>query len=167
MENTTVFDELTIRTDLRPGDLEQVIQLHKIIYGQEYQYGSSFHDYVSKGLDEFRKQYDPNIDRVWVCEHNDRMVGFLSLMHRPDRFAQLRYFVMLPAYRGKGLGKYLMDCFMQFLEEANYQGAYLWTSHEQIEAASLYLKYGFKLVEEKDSTTFGKSLKEHRYLYLR
>jgi peptidyl-dipeptidase Dcp len=161
------MDELTIRNDLKPGDLEQVIQLHRIIYGEEYQYGPAFHDYVTKTLDEFQQQYDPDIDRVWICEYKNKMVGFLSLMHRPDRFAQLRYFVMSPAFRGKGLGKYLMDQFMQFLEEADYQGAYLWTSNEQLEAASLYIKYGFKLVEEKDSTAFGKSLKEHRYLFLR
>jgi peptidyl-dipeptidase Dcp len=167
MDKTGLINGLTIRTDLRPGDLEQVIQLHRIIYGREYQYGPAFYDYVTKGLDEFQQQYDPGIDRVWVCEYKNQMIGFVLLLHRPDQFAQLRYLIILPEFRGKGLGNYLMNQFMQFLKQADYCGAYLWTTNEQIGAASLYSRYGFKLVEEKDSTTFGKSLKEHRYVFTR
>lgn len=159
------IDEVTIRTNLRPGDIEQVIQLHGKLYQREYQYSSAFEDYVSRGLYEFHSSYDPGIDRVWICEHNDHMVGFLLLMHRADRLAQLRFFILEPEYRGKGLGKLLMDRFMRFLKEANYRGAYLWTTNEQIQAAVLYTRYGFRLTEEKDSTTFGKLLKEQRYDY--
>jgi hypothetical protein len=45
-------------------------------------------------------------------------------MHRPDRFAQLRYFIPTPEFRGKGLGKSDGQVYA-FLKEANYQGAYL------------------------------------------
>ena len=163
MDKISSINEITIRTDLRPGDLEQVIQIHGILYMQEYQYGSAFTDYVSQGLHEFHRQYDPGIDRIWICEHKDRMVGFLLLLHRPDRLAQLRFFILLPEFRGKGLGKLLMDQFMHFLKEADYRGAYLWTTNEQIQAAALYIRYGFRLTAEKDSTAFGKLLKEQRY----
>ena len=91
------------------------------------------------------------------------MVGFLLLMHRPDRLAQLHFFIVVSEFRGKGLGKLLMDRFMRFLTEANYRGAYLWTTNEQIHAAALYTRYGFGLTEEKDSSAFGKLLKEQRY----
>jgi ribosomal protein S18 acetylase RimI-like enzyme len=156
-----------MRTDLRPGDLEQVIHLHGKLYEREYQYSSAFQDYVSRGLHEFHQQYDPRIDRVWICEHNKRMIGFLLLMHRPDRLAQLRFFILVPEFRGKGLGKLLMDQFMRFLNEVDYRGAYLWTTNQQIQAAALYSRYGFRLTEEKDSTAFGKLLKEQRYDYLK
>jgi ribosomal protein S18 acetylase RimI-like enzyme len=160
------IDELVMRTDLRPGDIEKVIHLHGKLYEREYQYSSAFKDYVSRGLHEFHQQYDPGIDRVWICEYNKQMIGFLLLMHRPDRLAQLRFFILAPEFRGKGLGKLLMDQFMRFLNEADYRGAYLWTTNEQIQAAVLYCRYGFRLTEEKDSTAFGKLLKEQRYDYL-
>ena len=100
-----LINEVSIRTNLKPGDLEQVIQLHGTLYRREYQYSLAFQNYVSLGLDEFIHQYDPAIDRVWICEHKDQMIGFLLLMHRPDRFAQLRYFILAPEFRGKGIGK--------------------------------------------------------------
>ena len=48
---------------------------------------------------------------------------------------------------------------MQFLKDANYQGAYLWTTNEQIQAAALYIRYGFRLAEEKDSACFRQTFK--------
>lgn len=163
MDKLGFTNSVTIRTELRPGDLDQVIQIHGNLYLQEYQFGPAFQEYVARGLQEFYTSYDPLKDRVWICENNDSMVGFLLLMHRPDRLAQLRFFILLPEYRGIGLGKQLMDRFMGFLEEANYRGAFLWTTHEQLQAAALYTRYGFRLTEEKESVAFGKPLKEQRY----
>src|SRR5207244_11080205 len=65
-----------------------------------------------------------------------------------------------PKYRSIGLGKKLMQLYMEFLRRGHYQSSYLWTTHELEAAASLYKRYGFKLTEEKESTAFGKRLKE-------
>ncbi len=156
------LEEIRIRTELQVGDIGYVTYLHGVLYQQEYNYGISFEAYVARGLHEFYQKYNPAQDRVWVCEHQQQMVGFLLLMNRGSA-AQLRYFLLLPAYRGIGLGKKLMDLYMAFLRQCGYQSAYLWTTHEQTMAASLYQKYGFRLVEEKDSTAFGKPLKEQKY----
>ncbi len=112
---------------------------------------------------EFYKNYNPSFDKVWICEHNRNIVGFVLLMHRENNTAQLRYFYLEPAYRGIGLGKKLMQLFVGFLKEKGYQSSYLWTTHELHAAASLYTRYGFKLTEEKESTAFGKAVKEQRY----
>ncbi len=159
----TNIEEITIRNNLRPGDLGYVIHMHGHLYGTEYGYGISFEMYVAQGLAEFYKNYDPEKDRVWICEHRDRMIGFLLLMHRENNAAQLRYFLLEPKFRSIGLGKRLMDLYMEFLRRADYKSSYLWTTHEQHAAASLYKRYGFKLTEEKESTTFGKQLTEQRY----
>ncbi len=53
--------------------------------------------------------------------------------------------------------------FIDFMYEKKYKSAYLWTTNEQLAAASLYRKFGFTLTEEKESITFGKSLIEQRY----
>lgn len=157
------YQEITIRTDLRPGDIGYITYLHGSMYKQEYGYSISFEAYVAQGFYEFYQQYDPNKDCVWVCEHNDSIVGFLLLMHRPGNTAQLRYFILLPPYRGIGLGRKLMELFMDCLKERGYQSAFLWTTHEQVLAALLYKRFGFQLTEEKKSTAFGKPLKEQKY----
>ncbi|WP_210464871.1 GNAT family N-acetyltransferase [Rufibacter roseolus] len=77
--------------------------------------------------------------------------------------AQLRYFLITPGYREIGLGKKLLGLFLEFLSEAGYQKTYLWTTHEQTNAAQLYKKIGFVLSQEKESEDFGKPLREQRY----
>lgn len=158
------LDDITIRSDLRPGDIGSVVHLHGALYGSEYGYGIGFEAYVALGLHEFYQNYDANRDRVWICEDDGAMVAFLLLMHRQDNAAQLRYFLVRPEYRGIGLGKRLMELFMQFLGECGYRSAYLWTVDELPAAASLYRRHGFVLTEEKPASAFfGKPLREQRY----
>jgi peptidyl-dipeptidase Dcp len=162
MNEKVKLDDVIIRTELLPGDIGYVTYLHGHLYQQEYNYGIEFETYVATGLNEFYKNYDTNKDRVWVCEHRNKIVGFLLLMHR-GKAAQLRYFILEPAYRGIGLGNKLMDLFIGFLKKCNYESAYLWTTQELYAAAHLYIKYGFTLTEEKESNAFGKSVIEQRY----
>ncbi len=157
------IDEIKIRSDLRPGDLGYVMYRHGKLYGEEYNFGVAFETYVGAGLFEFYSNYDPGLDRVWICEHRETMIGFVLLMHRENKAAQLRFFYLEAGYRGLGLGKRLMGLFMDFLKEKGYQSAYLWTTHELHTAASLYMRHGFKLTDSKESLAFGKPLKEQRY----
>ncbi|QHL86422.1 GNAT family N-acetyltransferase [Nibribacter ruber] len=156
------LSDITIRTYLQPGDIGYITYLHGLLYRQEYNLGIAFKAYVAAGLAEFYQQYTDDRNRVWVAEHNGKIVGFLLLMDRGDA-AQLRYFIVTPGYRGLGLGKKLMDLYMAFLHECGYTTSYLWTTHELTKAASLYQSYGFQLSQEKESTDFGKALIEQRY----
>ena len=162
MNKTITLDDISIRTQLRTGDIGYVICLHGSLYGKEYNYGVQFESYVAKGLSEFYEKYDPARSRVWVCEHKNKIVGFLLLMDRGES-AQLRYFLIEPEYRGIGLGSKLMNLYTDFLHECGYQKSYLWTTHELTTAANLYKRFGFQLTEEKESTSFGKPLREQRY----
>jgi GNAT superfamily N-acetyltransferase len=165
MNKAISLDDISIRTEFRPGDIGYVIYLHGRLYAQEYGYGVQFESYVAKGLCEFYENYDPERSRVWVCEHKNRIIGFLLLMDR-GKAAQLRYFLIEPEYRGLGLGARLLGLYMDFLRERNYQESYLWTTHELSTAASLYKRLGFRLTEEKESTAFGKPLREQRYEFV-
>jgi GNAT superfamily N-acetyltransferase len=156
------LDKISIRCELRPGDIGYVTYLHGSVYHKEYGYGLPFENYVAKGMSEFYEKYNPGRSRVWACEHRRRIIGFLLLMDRGDE-AQLRYFLIEPEYRGMGLGSKLMSLYMDFLRECGYKGSYLWTTHELYTAAFLYKRHGFRLTEEKESTAFGKLLREQRY----
>ncbi|MBS1599684.1 MAG: GNAT family N-acetyltransferase [Bacteroidetes bacterium] len=157
------LEDIQIRTELHAGDIGYVTYMHGHLYKKEYGYGISFEAYVAKGLYEFYKKYNPQRDRVWVAEHQNKIVGFLLLMARKKNSAQLRYFILDPAYRGIGLGKKLAALYMDYFHEKKFKNSYLLTTHELFAAAHIYKKMGFVLTEEIESTSFGKLLKEQRY----
>jgi len=88
------ISDISIRTNIEPGDLGYVIYRHGKLYGEEYNYGVEFETYVGAGLYEFYKNYNPEVDRVWICEHDEKIIGFILLMHRENNAAQLRYFYL-------------------------------------------------------------------------
>jgi peptidyl-dipeptidase Dcp len=163
MKENITTDDIHIRTDLKAGDIGYITWLHGVLYKEEFNYSIYFESYVAKGLSEFYEQYDPAKDRVWICEHDNRIIGFLLLMHKENATAQLRFFILESHYRGIGLGKKLMKLLKDFLHEKNYKHCYLWTTNEQRTAIQLYKKAGFILTEEKQSDVFGKTLTEQRY----
>jgi peptidyl-dipeptidase Dcp len=160
--NNASLNDISIRTELQPGDIGYVTYMHGALYHREYDYGLQFESYVAKGLCEFYKRYNPHRNRIWACEHKDRIIGFLLLMDR-GKAAQLRYFLIEPEYRGIGLGSKLLNLYMDFLSECGYKQSYLWTTHELTTAAALYKRLGYKLTEERESNSFGRPLTEQRY----
>lgn len=150
----------SIRNTLQPGDLGQVAYLHGKIYFEEHGFDMGFETYVMESLLEFYRQYDPEIDKVWVVESRGKMVGFLLLMHRQENRAQLRYFILEKEFRGVGLGKIMMKEWMDWYREKGYSGAYLYTTSGLDAAVHLYEAFGFHKVSEKYSEEFGVPLKE-------
>lgn len=159
----TADGEITIRTTINPGDLGYIMYSHGKLYGKEYNYGVSFETYVGHGLYEFYKKYDPSLDRVWICEKQDKIIGFILLVHQENKTAQLRYFFLDKEARGLGIGNKLITSLIDFAKEKKYESIFLWTTDDLLAAHHLYKKYGFKMTEEKPSTEFGKSLIEQRY----
>ncbi|MFD2582902.1 GNAT family N-acetyltransferase [Pedobacter vanadiisoli] len=158
-----MLDEINIRTELKPGDLSYVIYKQTLLYQQEHSLRIEFESYAFAGMHEFCESYDPEKDRVWVCEHKKKIIGFILLMHRENNASQLRFFYIDVEYRGIGLGKKLMQLYMDFFKEKGYQSSYLWTFQGLDTAISLYTRHGFKLTEEKLSKALGKLVNEQRY----
>ncbi|MFZ9661689.1 MAG: GNAT family N-acetyltransferase [Chitinophagaceae bacterium] len=155
-------DDILIRTHLKPGDLGYIAYLHGKIYAEENEYTLSFERYVLEGLSVFAASYNIKKDRIWICEHSEKIIGSLVAFHS-ELGLQLRFFLISTEYRGLGLGNILMKNFIEFMHEKKYSHSFLWTTHEQVLASKLYMKYGFRFTEEKESSAFGKNLKEQRF----
>ncbi len=155
--------DLTVRNELRPGDLGMVAYLHGRVYAEEYDYEPSFEGYVAAGLAEFMERYNPDLDRVWICEKEGAVVGSLFIMHRHDGEAQLRYFILAPECRGRGLGKRLVSEALAFLRKRGYSRCYLLTAEELGTARALYERAGFTLTERIAPTIAGMKGVECRY----
>jgi N-acetylglutamate synthase-like GNAT family acetyltransferase len=160
---TPLLRDIQISTDLQPGDLGYIIYLHGKLYKEECNYGVAFEGYVIASILEFYEKYDPKTNRVWICRHDEKIIGCLVLMNRGEA-AQLRYFIIEAAYRGIGLGRKLMNLYMEFLKQCGYKSAYLLTTDELPTAAHLYKSYGFVITDERPtSSSFGKPVIEQRY----
>lgn len=75
----------------------------------------------------------------------------------------LRWFLIEPEMRGKGLGHRLMETFMNFCREKDYKHVFLWTVDKLKVARHLYSKYGFKLTETKVNDSWGNHIIEERW----
>jgi len=154
---------ITIRTDLRPGDVGAVISLHGIHHGRECGFDPTFEAYVAVPLAEFVKRGSEH-ERLWLAEDDGRLLGCIAIVAASDSLAQLRWFLLDPAYRGQGLGRRLMENAIAFSREAGYSGITLWTVSSLTQAAKLYRAAGFVRVEEKPiARVWGVDVVEERY----
>lgn len=159
MKNT---QSIIIRNEIKPGDIGQIIHLHGILYAQEYGFDNRFELYVAKPLVEFATSYSDR-ERIWIVEQGDKIRGAIAIVKSAEMKAQLRWFLLHPHLRGKGIGKKLVNEAVQFSKEKGYSSIFLWTVSILEAANTIYEVVGFKLTEEKTHTIWGKKLVEQRY----
>jgi GNAT superfamily N-acetyltransferase len=156
--------DVTIRHDLRPGDMGRVIAMHGVLYAEEYGFDHGFEAYVAETVAEFGKLARPGLDRLWVAELDSRLVGSIAILGRDDGAAQLRWFLVDPEARGRGLGRRLIDESLSFCRAAGYRSVFLWTVTGLDAAARLYVAAGFRKTETKPpALLWGVHLAEERY----
>lgn len=155
---------ITIRHQIKSGDIGYVLYLHGLLCGEEYGLDHTFEADVAASLAEFYSSFNPRRDRLWLAEKNGQILGSIAIVGRSKSEAQLRWYLIHPSSRGLGLGKTLLDEAIKFCRGCNYQTIYLWTFDELIKALALYKRAGFELAEEKLHSVWGRNLREQRYL---
>lgn len=154
---------LSLRHDLRPGDLGRMTEMHGVLYAAEYGFDHTFEAYVAEGLGEFGRTMPPG-SRLWLAERDGQLVGSIAIVAREGGAAQVRWFLVHPDARGQGLGRRLLDESLAFCRAAGHRSVYLWTVNILTTAARLYTAAGFRLTEETPvRPTWGVLLAEQRY----
>lgn len=155
--------EPVIRTEMVPGDLGEIVRLHGVLYADEYGLDNTFEAYVAGPLSEFVLSKDRTGQRIWVVEVAGKVVGCIAIVRNAEGVAQLRWFILTPDTRGKGLGKRLMEEAVNYSREAGYRRIILWTYSELETAIALYKRWGFEKTEEKAHHIWGRDLVEEKY----
>ncbi|EKQ56067.1 MULTISPECIES: helix-turn-helix domain-containing GNAT family N-acetyltransferase [unclassified Clostridium] len=153
------LEDITIRTDVRPGDLGYITHMHGWIYGEEYGYSTAFEGYVAESFHKFLLNYNPDNDRLWCAKHNGNIIGCIGIVGHGER-AQLRWFLIDPHYRRIGLGKKLLQEALDFAKVKNYNSVYLDTTNDLDKAINMYKKAGFAKKSEKVNNSWREGLIE-------
>ena len=142
------MNDLTFRTELRPGDVGWLIHRHGVVYAAEWGFDPTFEAYVAEPLAKFVKCRTER-ERLWIAELDGKPVGWIAVVTAETDTAQLRWFLVEPEARGKGVGKKLFTEAVMFCRQVGYTTAMLWTVDRLTTAAKLYRDFGFSMVEEK------------------
>jgi ribosomal protein S18 acetylase RimI-like enzyme len=152
---------VSLRHDLRPGDLGSVVRLHGTVYAREYGFDPTFEAYVAGPLAAF--VLSPR-GRLWLAERGDRLVGCVAVVEATGDEAQLRWFLVDPLARGAGLGTRLLREAVGFARASGYACLSLWTVSALTAAARLYRAGGFERVEERPGRRWGVDVVEEKHV---
>ncbi|OGO77428.1 MAG: MarR family transcriptional regulator [Clostridiales bacterium GWB2_37_7] len=146
-----------------PKDIAYVIDRHRSLYEAEFGFTSEFGDYVEEYVNKFVAHHDKSKETLWIAEENGAAVGVIAIVKVDDITAQLRWFLIEPELRGRGLGHRLMDAAIDYCKEKGYKHIFLWTVNILEPARHLYNAHGFSLTECKEHELWGHHLVEERW----
>jgi len=143
----------------RPGDIGFVVHRHGVLYAREYGFNHEFDAYVARGMAGFIENFSDR-DHLWIAEHGGRFAGSVAVVGQDDRRAQLRWLIVEPRERGRGIGGQLIREAVRFAREKGFSTLMLWTIDFLLSARHLYGAAGFKLTKTQTSQVWGKTLTE-------
>jgi GNAT superfamily N-acetyltransferase len=148
----------------RPGDLGWVVMAHGEVYAAEFGWDGSFEALVARIVTDYVEAPEPGRSAAWVAEHEGRRVGCVFCVPGDDpRTAILRILLVVAAARGLALGDRLVQTAIEFARDAGYERMRLWTNDPLAAARRIYLRHGFRLIDEAPHHSFGVPLVGQTY----
>lgn len=154
--------EVTLRHELRPGDVGAIVSFHGLTYAKEHGFDVTFEAYVAVPLAEMVLRASPR-ERAWLAEDAGRLVGCAAIVEASPQVAQFRWFLVDPSQRGRGLGKRLVAETIRFAREQGYSSVILWTVSELEAAGHVYRSAGFTKAEERPGHHWSRDVVEEKY----
>ena len=155
-------NSISLRHNLRPGDVGYITYLHGILYAPQQGWNHTFDSYVAIPMAEFAKRIGPR-EGIWIVERAGQIVGSVAIVEFSQEEAQLRWLLLHPDLRGRGLGHRLVEEAMAFAREAGYSSIFLWTVDSLPAAAGLYKSAGFMEKEKVTHELWGSLVTEVKY----
>jgi GNAT superfamily N-acetyltransferase len=153
-----VTAEPRIRRQLRPGDLGTIVAHHGRLYAREHGVDASFEAHVAKSVARAALHGFPGErEAIWIVEHAGEHAGSIALTDEGGGEATLRWFVLEPHLRGRGLGRRLVGEVLAEARAAGYAVIALETFSELTAAARIYRDHGFELVWEETKPRWGRA----------
>jgi len=95
--------------------------------------------------DDYTSFIDNPQKAIFFADVDSKLVGQIKMIPWWNKFAYVEELVVNPDFRGKGIGKVLMDHAIAWAKDQNFPGIMLETQDNNVPACKLYEKCGFKL----------------------
>jgi GNAT superfamily N-acetyltransferase len=141
--------DLEIHCGYEPGLIGRVGELHGRYYAKAWGAGAPLELMMTREFCDFIEHYDPEKDLVLSAHIGDVLIGSISILGQnpgPDG-VQLRFFLVDPAYHGRGAGKALLSQALDWCRDRGFRKIFLWTVDHLAQSRALYEKAGFRVTE--------------------
>jgi ribosomal protein S18 acetylase RimI-like enzyme len=109
------------------------------------------HDLCFQNIDEelsrFPEKYDEPDGAFFIAKENDNIIGCAGLKKMDDKTCEMKRLFVNDKYRGKGLGKKLVEMIIEAAKSKNYEKMQLDTLNTMENALAIYYKAGFYEIE--------------------
>jgi GNAT superfamily N-acetyltransferase len=115
-----------------------------------------------RGVHNFVQNFDASKECMLIPEIDGYPVVSIAIAKVDDKIAQLRYYLLEPEPRGKGLGHKLVDMALMFCKDKGYTHIFLETISALKAARHIYKSKGFKITHTHENPEWGKdTFEEH------
>ena len=134
---------------LRQAEIEDIEQIKEILFCILKEYEIAIPDnYSVCDIDSIK--FQSNSSQVFVLLRNVSVIGFLVLRPIANGCIELKRLYLSFSERGRGLGAYLLNYAINFAQKNQYNSMRLETTSRFKEAALLYKKFGFMVLNGVD-----------------
>lgn len=154
-------DEPLILRPPRIGEIGWLIHRQGLLYHLEQGWNGEFEKLITTIYAEFEAAPASPPKSLWIAEQDGQVAGSVFIIPaagEPEGTAQLRMLYTEPAFRGRGIGKRLVEEAVRFSRASGYRRIMLWTQDSLVSARRIYQGAGFTLVREERHRSFGTDL---------
>ncbi|QDZ12987.1 bifunctional helix-turn-helix transcriptional regulator/GNAT family N-acetyltransferase [Devosia ginsengisoli] len=143
----------------RVGDIGWLIHRQGLLYHLEQGWNGEFETLITRIYAEYEAAPATPPKSLFIAEQDGEIAGSVFIIPAEEAgTAQLRMLYTEPAFRGRGIGKRLVEEAVRFSRASGYQRVILWTQDCLVSARRIYQAAGFQLIREEKHHSFGVDL---------
>lgn len=143
------------------GELGWLIHRQALLYHLEQGWNGEFEALITRIYAEYEQAAAAPPKALWVAEQGGVVAGSVFILPaagEPEGTAQLRMLYVEPMFRGRGIGRRLVEEAVAFSRKSGYRRIMLWTQDCLVSARRIYEGAGFILAREERHHSFGADL---------
>jgi GNAT superfamily N-acetyltransferase len=163
MESEPIRTDVSLRTDLRAGDIGEIVRLHGVLYAAEYGLDARFEAGVAETLVSAVEAGWPGRGAIRIAERDGRFAGCVGLTVEGPTHGRVRWVLLDPALRGQGVGRRMVTEILDYADSSGLEMVDLWTFSELRAAGQLYRSVGFEVIETRRFSGWGRPILMQHY----